>query len=213
MMSPTEREQMIIEHMPFVDSRAWHMYRKVRKHVERNDLIQIGSLGLIKSIDRFDASLGVPFKAFAKIYVDGAMYEYLRAQNPNGHKKRDGDMGTASLDAIMEADFKTIPAILADTNVPSEICEHGELFEIVMVLMARLSKEERRVILDYYFSEMGITEISKVMRCHKSWVFRLHSSGIEKLKKFVRLKDGGIYETENSPHIPVLPAVGRSQRM
>ncbi|WP_247216599.1 sigma-70 family RNA polymerase sigma factor [Synechococcus sp. C9] len=46
------------------------------------DLMQVGTLGLIQAIERFDLERGVAFSSFALPYVRGAMQHYLRDQSP-----------------------------------------------------------------------------------------------------------------------------------
>ena len=45
------------------------------------DSINIGTLGLIDAVDRYDASRGVPFKAYAEIRIQGAMFDSLRGDD------------------------------------------------------------------------------------------------------------------------------------
>lgn len=42
------------------------------------DLVQVGSLGLIRAIERFDPSLGNAFSSFATPYIRGEIQHYLR---------------------------------------------------------------------------------------------------------------------------------------
>ncbi|MCS6782429.1 MAG: sigma-70 family RNA polymerase sigma factor [Gloeomargarita sp. SKYBB_i_bin120] len=46
------------------------------------DLVQVGVLGLIQAIERFDVERGVAFSSFAIPYVRGAIQHYLRDQSP-----------------------------------------------------------------------------------------------------------------------------------
>lgn len=46
------------------------------------DLQQVGQLGLLKAAERYRPALGVPFTAFARRHIRGAMQHYLRDQWP-----------------------------------------------------------------------------------------------------------------------------------
>jgi RNA polymerase sigma-B factor len=46
------------------------------------DLMQVGTLGLIQAIERFDVERGVALSSFALPYVRGAIRHYLRDQSP-----------------------------------------------------------------------------------------------------------------------------------
>lgn len=69
------REQMILDHMGLVHALA-------RRYAERGeqleDLVQIGMVGLIKAVDRFDASRGVAFTSFATPTILGEIRRHFR---------------------------------------------------------------------------------------------------------------------------------------
>jgi RNA polymerase sigma-B factor len=69
------RELVIQQYMPLVKSLA-------RRHSNRGelyeDLVQVGAIGLIKAVDRFDAERKVDFGAFAIPTISGEIKRYLR---------------------------------------------------------------------------------------------------------------------------------------
>jgi len=50
----------------------------MRRGLDRADLEQIAAIGLIKAVDRYDASLGTPFEAFAWVLILGELMHYAR---------------------------------------------------------------------------------------------------------------------------------------
>ena len=72
------REQLILEHYPLVRTIASRMIRRLPSSVELDELVNVGALGLIDAVDRFDPSRRVPFKAYAEIRVRGAIVDALR---------------------------------------------------------------------------------------------------------------------------------------
>ncbi len=76
--SPAEREKMILDHYALVRMIATRMVRRFPSHIEVEELINIGTLGLIDAIDRFEAARGVPFKSYAEIRIRGAIVDALR---------------------------------------------------------------------------------------------------------------------------------------
>ncbi|MEN9787747.1 MAG: hypothetical protein RLZZ299_3011 [Pseudomonadota bacterium] len=73
-----QREQVILEHHALVRIIASRMVRRFPAHIEVDELVNIGMLGLIDAIDRFEASRGVPFKSYAEIRIRGAIVDALR---------------------------------------------------------------------------------------------------------------------------------------
>ncbi len=78
-MTPAQRQQMILEHYPLVRTIAGRMVRRFPSNVEVEELINVGIMGLIDALDRFDPSRAVPFKAYAEIRVRGAIIDELRS--------------------------------------------------------------------------------------------------------------------------------------
>jgi len=58
------------------------------KKIELNDLIQEGFIGLLKAADRYDPKKGASFSTFSSFYIDGAVKDYLRKQDPLTQKQR-----------------------------------------------------------------------------------------------------------------------------
>ena len=77
-LDPAEREKMILEHYPLVRIIASRMVRRFPSHIEVDELVNIGILGLIDAIDRYDMARGVPFRAYAEIRIRGAIVDALR---------------------------------------------------------------------------------------------------------------------------------------
>jgi RNA polymerase sigma-B factor len=69
------RERLITMHLPFVRGLA---RRFTNAGEELEDLTQVGALGLIKAIDRFDARRGVAFATYARPTVVGEIQRHLR---------------------------------------------------------------------------------------------------------------------------------------
>ena len=57
-------------------------------HLEFDDLIQAGNIGLLESMENFDNSSGAPFAAFSIIRIRGAMIDVIREADSIGHRRR-----------------------------------------------------------------------------------------------------------------------------
>ncbi len=75
------RQQLILDYYPLVRTIACRMARRLPPSVEVDELINVGTLGLIDAVDRYDPSRRVPFKAYAEIRVQGAMFDALRGDD------------------------------------------------------------------------------------------------------------------------------------
>lgn len=69
------RERLVLENMGLVKSIA---RRYVGRGQELDDLIQIGLIGLIKAVDRFDMGYEVQFSTYAVPLITGELRRFLR---------------------------------------------------------------------------------------------------------------------------------------
>jgi RNA polymerase sigma factor for flagellar operon FliA len=96
-----ERDRLVMEHVGLVKATAHRLAQRLPPQVEVTDLISIGVLGLIDAAGRYRASMGVPFDAFARRRVHGAMLDALRDMDwaPRSLRKlrRDLDQAIARL--------------------------------------------------------------------------------------------------------------------
>src|SRR6476619_7142233 len=71
----TAREALVHLHLPLVE----HCARRFRNRGEPfEDLVQVGTIGLLKSIDRFDTERGVEFSTYATPTIIGEIKRYFR---------------------------------------------------------------------------------------------------------------------------------------
>jgi len=69
------REQLIEQHLPLVRSLA---RRYANRGEQLEDLVQVGSIGLIKAIDRFDIDRGVELATYATPNIIGEIKRHFR---------------------------------------------------------------------------------------------------------------------------------------
>ncbi|MBI1955071.1 MAG: FliA/WhiG family RNA polymerase sigma factor [Acidobacteria bacterium] len=72
-------EEMVNHSLPGVRFVASRLANRLPAHVDVEDLIQVGVIGLLQSAHRFDPERGVKFQTFANRRVEGAMLDYLRS--------------------------------------------------------------------------------------------------------------------------------------
>jgi RNA polymerase sigma-B factor len=69
------RDQLVALHLPLVE----HLVRRFRNRGEPyDDLMQVGTIGLLKGIDRFDPTRGVEFSTYATPTVVGEIKRHFR---------------------------------------------------------------------------------------------------------------------------------------
>lgn len=73
------QEELIRQYAPLVKRVAYRLINRVPPSVDLDDLMSVGTIGLIHAIDNFDASKGTKFEAYAEFRIKGAMLDELRS--------------------------------------------------------------------------------------------------------------------------------------
>ncbi len=77
-MSSMERDALILEHLPTVRYIARRVYERLPQHIDFDDLVSAGLVGLLDAASKFDLSKKVQFKSYAQFRVRGAILDSLR---------------------------------------------------------------------------------------------------------------------------------------
>lgn len=77
-MTTNERQQLILQYYPLVRQIAARVIKRLPSYIDLDDLIHIGTLGLIEAIDRFPTTNTPSFNTYARMRIQGAIYDQLR---------------------------------------------------------------------------------------------------------------------------------------
>jgi len=91
------RQQLVLKYHAMARAIACRVYHRLPKVVDLDDLISAAVTGLIEAIDRYDPSRKVPFEAYAKHRVHGAVVDSLRAADwvPRAVRRRSDQIKNA----------------------------------------------------------------------------------------------------------------------
>ena len=83
-------EQAVNDSLAGVKFLAGRLANRLPAHVDVEDLVQVGLMGLLQCAQRFDSQRGVKFQTYANRRVQGAMLDYLRSLDwrPRSVRKR-----------------------------------------------------------------------------------------------------------------------------
>jgi RNA polymerase sigma factor for flagellar operon FliA len=74
----SDREVLLMEHLPTVRYIARRIHERLPQHVDLDDLISAGVVGLIDAFSKFDHTKKVQFKSYAQFRIRGAILDSLR---------------------------------------------------------------------------------------------------------------------------------------
>jgi RNA polymerase sigma factor for flagellar operon FliA len=72
------RDRIVLEHLPLVRAIAIRVHESLPVHVDLDDLIHAGVLGLFDAVVKYDSAKNVAFQAYAKHRIKGAILDSLR---------------------------------------------------------------------------------------------------------------------------------------
>lgn len=157
-------------------------------NVNADDLISIGTIGLIKGINSFKVSKGVKLATYVSKCIDNEILMYLRSykkvasevylNEPIGKDKDDNEV---TLLEVLENDEKSIEEEI-DLKIKIK-----KLYD----KMSKVLKERERKILEMRYGLKGtepITqhEIAKMLGISRSYVSRIETKAIGKLSKEIK---------------------------
>ena len=73
-----KRDEIILEHLPLVKAIAVRVHENLPVHVDLDDLVHAGILGLFDAVNKFDPEKQVAFSSYAKHRIKGAILDSLR---------------------------------------------------------------------------------------------------------------------------------------
>jgi RNA polymerase sigma factor for flagellar operon FliA len=87
-LTAEQRERVILDHLPQVRLIARRIHERLPEHINIDDLISAGTLGLISAVDNFDSSQNVLLKTYAEYRIRGAILDSLRGMDFAPRQKR-----------------------------------------------------------------------------------------------------------------------------
>lgn len=90
-----------------------------------------------------------------------------------------------SLDEFMEqgSEVKSENQLSSHFDQPEQVVEKQELKEMLIAAIELLTDNERKVITLYYYEELTLKEISRVLEVSESRISQLHTKALQKMKK------------------------------
>jgi RNA polymerase sigma factor for flagellar operon FliA len=107
--TPAERNDLVIQHLPLVRAIAAQVCRKLPDHVDLDDLIQAGTLGLLDAAERFDAQQAASFRTYATHRIRGAILDSLREADWASRQTRQMHRRVAEVTQELTAQLQRMP--------------------------------------------------------------------------------------------------------
>jgi RNA polymerase sigma factor for flagellar operon FliA len=233
-MDKKTRDALIIKYAPLVKTIVLRMAAKIPiDPADKEDLINVGIIGLMSALEKYDTRRNVQFETYAHFRIKGAVLDELRLRDwvPRSTRNKDnhledalvhlqGQLGRAPQEAEIAEhlgltlneyfallnEVKRV-AIISQEDLPPDYLEshgseavlgaieHGnplqnltsqELIKGLKGAIAALPEKEKIVLSLYYYEELTMKEIGKVLELTESRVCQIHAQATLRLRAAVR---------------------------
>lgn len=159
---------------------------------DQDDLVSIGTIGLIKAVDTFDVDKNIKLSSYASRCIENEILMYFRNQ-----KKTSLDV---SLDEAIDTDKDGNPLTLMDIiSTEDNIIDEIDLkinSEKIRSYVRLLPKRERDIIVMRYGlnGEKPLTqrEVAKHLNISRSYVSRIEKKTLKELKSKLKIPSGEV---------------------
>lgn len=165
------------------------------------DLISIGSMGLIKAVQTFKLDKNIKLATYASRCIENEILMYLRKT----HRMRQ----EISLDEVLSVDQEGNEMMLFDVlcdTTPLQLQKLTEIEDIENLYYAvnHLSKRERQIIIMRFGlngeEELTQKEVADILGISQSYISRLEKKILEKMKNIIEIKVAWWIKNKKSPH-------------
>lgn len=181
----TEARNILIEHNLRLVAHVAKKYTSSGRiaSVDFDDIISIGTIGLIKGIDSFNAGKNVRLATYAARCIENEILMYIRSskkysndmflQDPVGH---DFDGNEITVMDMFKSD---------DDPVPDEVSEKIDIMRMMQKIDEVLDEREREIIKMRYAiyggEEITQREIASMLGISRSYVSRIEKKALKKI--------------------------------
>lgn len=151
---------------------------------DQDDLISIGTIGLIKAVSTFNADKGIHLATYAARCIENEILMYFRNQRKSSQDVFISD----PIDTDKDGNALTLIDVIADgSDIAEEIDTKIKLEKLRVILSGCLDEREKKIIEMRYGlyggEELTQRDIAKKLGISRSYVSRIEKSALEKLRR------------------------------
>lgn len=165
-----------------------HIVRKYyASHAGQEDLISIGTIGLIKAVDSFSEKNGARFATYAAKCIQNEILMHFRAQ-----KKTSCEVSiNETIDTDRDGNPLTyIDIIRIDDTIADDIDERWQIARVLAYVKDKLTDRERRIIVMRYGLDntqpATQREVAEKLGISRSYVSRIEKNVLERIGRHLR---------------------------
>ena len=227
-MNARDRDAVIRTHIGLARNLALRLAGRVPASVDLGDLIGAGVLGLIEAVDRFDPSRAIPFEAYARTRIQGAILDAMRAEDHLSRRERrrtrEADRAEDRLRMKLGRDLTVDESHRARRGVARTVSHAQAFVQVedaddgslageesafarvaavqeharVRDLVAQLPERDRTILALYYEEELTYREIGDVLGVTESRICQILRGIHLALRERLEVADRAVTRTGSS---------------
>jgi len=136
---------------------------------ELDELLQWGAIGMLEAMNRFDATLGVEFQAFAARRIRGAMIDGLR---------REGALRRG--ESVFDVEAVDTAALAGGTSPddPLALLVRSDTRSLLVEALKTLPPLEYQVLALHFYDEMNNREIAAILDMSEGYASRIRKRAL-----------------------------------
>ena len=150
---------------------------------DQEDLISIGTIGLIKAVSTFDASKGTRLATYAARCVENEILMYFRSQRKSAQDVSLSDYIETGSDG---AALSLMDVVSEDADLLEQVTTREAVRQLRNVMSTCLTEQERQVITLRYGLDgekpKRQREVAQVCGISRSYISRIEKRALEKLR-------------------------------
>lgn len=151
---------------------------------DQEDLISIGTIGLIKGITTFDSGKGARLATYAARCVENEILMYFRAQRKSSHDVSLSDYIDTGTDG---AALSLMDVVSDEEDLTEQISNREQLQMVRQLVDTCLTEQEQQVICMRYglqgHKAQRQREVADAIGISRSYVSRIEKRALEKLRR------------------------------
>jgi len=151
---------------------------------DQEDLISIGTIGLIKGITTFDASKGTRLATYAARCVENEILMYFRSTRKSAQDVSLSDYIETGTDG---APLELMDVICEDCDLLEQVSDREAVFRLRQAMGRCLTEQERTVVILRYGlggrAPLRQRQVAERLGISRSYISRIEKRALQKLRK------------------------------
>ena len=188
----TRRNARVEHHMRLVEPLARRYASKSGQ--DPDDLLQVGLMGLLRAAERYEGQRDIPFSAFARPHIRGAILHYLRDKAaiirlPRALQTSDRDAGAGFNAATQQR--RLVPLdddLISNESDPTSELDRSEYRRQLTGALQRLSRQERIALEEVILKGQSLRDVGHQVGVSAMTIQRRVKRGLAQLRQLLSVQ-------------------------